>query len=382
MPLGYVMFVASGALAVTSQQQIGFLFREATKAVGSRDTIELAGVVMLIGLLSSVMNRYGMLDQMCDSISKAMYSVKPAISVIPAFVGAMPAIGGAIISAPMVDKLGNVLEMTPSRKAAANVVFRHMLFFIYPFAPSLILSARLSGLSVNELIRAMFPFAIVFWGIGYFVFLYRAPEVSSSFDPGHRREHWQRFLVSTSPILASLLMAMVLGVPFYLALVLGIALALYLCRSHQDYDLLFLFRSINWKMGLAMVGIMVFRTMIQNAGIIGKTVSGIQQLGIPISLVFFVIPFAVGLTSASQSTTVGITFPLLLPLVPRGENLLAYVMLLYVSSFTSYFSSPLHLCTMLTNEYFKVKFVDTTRQCVPVMLGVVLTLTGLFLLYR
>ena len=83
----------------------------------------------------------------------------------------MPVLGGAAVSAPLVDKLGDGLDLSPDTKAAINLVFRHGMFFIFPLSPTMILVANLIGVSVGTLISKLWVYGVGFWIAGYWLFL-------------------------------------------------------------------------------------------------------------------------------------------------------------------------------------------------------------------
>ena len=62
----------------------------------------------------------------------------------PALVGMLPVPGGALLSSPLVERVGEGME--EKTKAALNVWFRHVLLIVYPFSPALIASAKIAGL--------------------------------------------------------------------------------------------------------------------------------------------------------------------------------------------------------------------------------------------
>jgi len=61
--------------------------------------------------------------------------------------------------------------------------------------------------------------------------------------------------------------------------------------------------------------------------------------------------------------SIGTTFPLLLPLSPVSPSVFASI--LYVSAYTGYLASPLHLCLILTKEYFNCSLFDVYRRFLP-----------------
>jgi hypothetical protein len=68
------------------------------------------------------------------------------------------------------------------------------------------------------------------------------------------------------------------------------------------------------------------------------------------------LPFLVGGVAGITIAFVGTTFPILISLIQNmghGHLLLPYMMLALVSGFVGVLLSPLHLCLLLSNAYFK-----------------------------
>jgi hypothetical protein len=73
----------------------------------------------------------------------------------------------------------------------------------------------------------------------------------------------------------------------------------------------------------------------------------------------------VGLVSGITLAFVGTTFPILISLVhasPAGPALLPYLILSLVSGFIGVLYSPLHVCLLLSNEYFETSLDQVYRH--------------------
>ena len=76
------------------------------------------------------------------------------------------------------------------------------------------------------------------------------------------------------------------------------------------------------------------------------------------------LPFLVGGVAGITIAFVGTTFPILISLIQtmgHGHLLLAYMMLALVSGFVGVLLSPLHLCLLLSNAYFKTTLAEVYR---------------------
>ena len=108
---------------------------------------------------------------------------------------------------------------------------------------------------------------------------------------------------------------------------------------------------------------------------------GLNQLGVPPLILLVVLPFAIGLMTGIAIAFVGVAFPILLPIFTGGDNLFVYLMLAYASGYCGVLLSPLHLCLVLTKDYFKAELRKVYRILlapVGVVWGVALVLFVLF----
>jgi hypothetical protein len=75
-----------------------------------------------------------------------------------------------------------------------------------------------------------------------------------------------------------------------------------------------------------------------------------------------VLPGLVGLITGLLMACVGATVPLLLALLPEGAPVLPWLALSLSSGFTGTMISPLHICFVLSCEYFKVDFAASWKR--------------------
>jgi hypothetical protein len=69
-------------------------------------------------------------------------------------------------------------------------------------------------------------------------------------------------------------------------------------------------------------------------------------------LILAVLPFLAGVMTGLTIAYVGITFPILMPLMGSGSLSLGLLALAFGSGFAGVMLSPVHLCLILTREYF------------------------------
>ncbi len=113
---------------------------------------------------------------------------------------------------------------------------------------------------------------------------------------------------------------------------------------------------------LSGVGIMIFKEILAQGDTLSALTNWLLNLGLPLWVIVVVLPTMVSLVSASSTSAIGITLPLLLPAIQQSGHQLLYIAGVYTASFLGYYSSPLHLCQVLTLEFFQVKMNDLYRE--------------------
>ena len=79
------------------------------------------------------MQETGAITKLIDSL-RTFFSKGGTLAVIPAVYGLMPVPGGALFSAPLIDKEGDKYKLKNNQKNFLNIWFRHIWFPIYPIS--------------------------------------------------------------------------------------------------------------------------------------------------------------------------------------------------------------------------------------------------------
>jgi integral membrane protein (TIGR00529 family) len=402
--LHIAMFVSTAIMAFTSGLSLPEIGSVVWRSFSDPGTLQLAAAVLSIGVFSTVMQQTGFLDRTVSGLTSLLGNVKAAIMAVPALVGTMPVLGGAALSAPLVDKLGQPLDLSPETKAAANLVFRHGMFFVFPFSTSLILTSNLTGFSVPRLIAKMWPMSLALWGVGYFALLHRVPlkgrlpsgsctqgerEIAAtSTERGIPRGETQtrlsglrEFLVYGGPLLLALALGIVFRLPLWLALCFGIGAAVLLAvRNGKPLpEKAVLLKGANLSQVVAMFWIMAFKSFVEMTPVFRAVVDKATAVGVPPAILALFLPLVFGYANASQTATISVLVPVFVPAAASEAVRLGFISLIYGSSFTAYFFSPLHMCQVLTCQYYGVGLPQVYKRNWPVFAGFMVVL-GLFYL--
>jgi hypothetical protein len=94
------------------------------------------------------------------------------------------------------------------------------------------------------------------------------------------------------------------------------------------------------------------------------------NLSVPPSIVIFLVPFIIGLLTGVTSAYIGVGFPIVLPLLQSGAvTMRAGMLLAFAGGFMGVMASPVHLCLVLTSQYFQSSIGKTLRRLVfPILL--------------
>ncbi|MEI6205618.1 MAG: DUF401 family protein [Desulfuromonadales bacterium] len=347
-----VMPIGALVLAIIYLTPPRDFLQAAVMAVFAPKSLEMTMTLMLTMVMENILRTTGMLTRMVSSLSEALSDRRLVMAAMPAMIGMLPSPGGAIFSAPMVNEAAGDAVVAPEQKALINYWYRHIWEYVSPLYPGIILVAGITGLSTQTLFLANLPFAlsVVGWGA---LFCFRGigrQHVRPS--PSGRKREFLTFLAMISPIMLAMLLVVIFRARATLALG-GAVIALY---AVHRYSPAMIFRnlreSVSGKALFLVIGIMIFQEVLSVTSALKGISSFFTASHMPVYLLLFLIPFIAGVMTGLTIGYVGITFPLLLPLMGDPTPSPALVALSFGSGFAGVMLSPVHLCYVLTCEYF------------------------------
>ncbi len=361
--IGYVMLVASAAVAALygmSPESIASTLRKATL---NSTTIKLLLALSLIRTFELVLREKNVMSAMMSSVKGFFSNKKVVIISMPLIIGMLPSLGGAYFSAPMVEEATAGLKMSQEEKAFINYWFRHPWEYILPLYPGILLASAISGIPLHSLILANIICALVLLAMGFKQSMLnikrRNPDDMMTAEAGTRKINLQSFL----PVLAVLLLVVVARVELHYAL-LGIILPLFFIYRYSPGEVL---RATKYGFALEVIvliiGIMLFKETLEASGAVTNLSAFFLKQGIPVLPILCFLPFITGLLTGHTMGFVGSTFPLLINI--GGEASLANISLAFASGFIGVLLSPVHLCLVLTRQYFKADLLGIYRKIVP-----------------
>jgi integral membrane protein (TIGR00529 family) len=347
MPIGSLIL---GIIYLTPPLQF---LKATTVAVFSLKSLEMTLTLMLTMVMEHILRTTGMLKRMVSSLSTSVPDRRFVMAAMPAMIGMLPSPGGAVFSAPMVNEAAGNADVAPEQKALINYWYRHIWEYVLPLYPGIILAAGITGLSTQTLFIANLPFAFSVVGWGALFCFHGVGRGEPLLPSALRKREFLTFLAMISPIMLALLLVVLFRVNAVLALGAAV-LALYGCHRYTPEMILKNLReSVSGKALFLVIGIMIFQEVLRATGALGGISAFFAASRMPVHLLLFLIPFIAGVVTGLTVGFVGITFPLLLPLMGGLSPSPALVALAFGSGFAGVMLSPVHLCYVLTCDYFK-----------------------------
>lgn len=376
--ISYAALAAALLLFVLSGMQPSHLGEALYHTLASWTTWDMVFTLFFVMCLEHILRTSGILKDFTVAVSSLFHDNRIVLAFLPAFLGFLPSLGGAIFSAPMVEEAARPYQLTPERKTAINYWFRHVWEFSNPILPSLLLAATLTGIPIGLMIRHQFVLSFAAIAIGAVVMLRgaqfqpskeagtesgkkSATEVAAASAvqaPDNQRKHLRAVLLAIGPILLNVLLVTIAHLNTTLSMLLIVLLLTAILHYRPLQWLNMLRDGLNLPIITSILSILFFQGMLYATGTIDGLIVFFQESGIPAAAVVYLTAFFMGLLTGLSQGVVAIAFPLLVPLL--GPNLDA-VALTLLCGLTGTMLSPAHLCLIMTVEYFHASLLGTLK---------------------
>jgi integral membrane protein (TIGR00529 family) len=344
------------------------LWRQIALTLTDQSIILLTLAMGIIPLIGGTMKESGQLDSLVNNLR---IRKRYLLALSAALMGLLPMPGGALLSAPILEKGGEGVER--DLLCAINNWFRHLLILIYPLCPALIVSCKITGLDVYVAIAYILPGFALALILGHF-FLLRQVNGTRVYTSAFSRSGLiiPLTIILCAPVIDFTLKrlfstgtaATFIGVSF--ALVLSILLS----RRRLDLKAIVI-RMRPWNFALIILGMFLYLHIFQ-ASDTGRIIAVIS---LPPMLLSVTAGFLLSLFTGRVQLPASIIFPTYLA---TTDQITPFVFaLIYIAIYFGYIMSPLHPCLVVTCEYFRVpiksmiyRLAMPTAIVIAVVLGV------------
>lgn len=343
------------------------------ESISSFTAFYLVSMVVAITLLGHLHREIGAMEELISNLRLLIRDSRALIIFLPAAISLFSSVpGGAVISAPMVEKTGKIIKMPALEQAVSNMVYRHLVVLATPFNASLVMASALSGISIAEYLIYTIPVITIVFAISAIIIYKRYPlseQKNNSNSSGQSTSvALLRVSVLSSPYLLAITLGLAGGLFFPLAMLAGILVCLFIKLPARAISkslierIIILGRGFNWKLALSTLTIVIYKDYMLQAESFQQMVHYLLDIGLPLFVLLIVLPFITGFISGNNAASLGISMPILLPLLGTDMLTVRYLGILYLSSYTGYLGSPVHLCTYVTNEYFKTPLYSLIKE--------------------
>jgi len=317
-------------------------------------TLKLIAVIFLIIFLSNLMETKNLLKEMVVYLSKLNLPKKIQFIILPAFIGLLPMPGGALFSAPMVDKALSGENFLNEEKTFINFWFRHIWEYFFPLYPGVILVTELYSFPSYKLFEYHSIFTILMLILGYFIVL-KGKNIKNNLTKNEKFfQNLLGLIYSISPVIIIFIFVFIFKLNVVVSIAISCIFSIFLYKTSLSQLLKISKKSIKFDMLIMILGIFYFKKSLEITGAINllpKMISSNNIFTLTILLIF--LPLISGLLTGITIAYVGISFPVLSSYFFLGNSLyMPNLVLAYISGFIGVLLSPVHLCLLLTNEYF------------------------------
>lgn len=344
----------------------------------SANTIILIIALGLIPIIGGILQVSGKLE---DIINNLRVGRRPFLATSPALLGLLPIPGGALFSAPLIDKTAK--ELDGHVRTGINVWYRHVLYFIYPISYALIIPADLANLSIYRIIVFQFPLFILTVVLGYF-FILRKVDGDMKYDSDHQpRALIAPLMVLLAAPIVHFILSYTLELPVenlsvLVAVLLSLVLAIIIIGDNKGYVIQESIKKMKpWNFMVLIFCLYLFINVFQSSGI-GNL---IEDLNMPDIVLIIGFGFFLGLATGRIILPASIIIPIYMTGYGLETMPLLAFSLMYLSIFLGYVITPVHPCISISLEYFDGRMDDFLKLMAPMILISLGIASVLFLLF-
>jgi len=303
-----------------------------------------------------------------------------SLMLMPALIGLVPMPAGALFSAPMVQQSAGEEHWKPEWKVAVNYWFRHVWEYWWPIYPVVIIGMAVFKMETWRFLATMIAFTPATFAIGYFWLLrpHRKELVSEELATDN---NLRPFFNLMWPIALIVVLLLILPPLFALvhapcnqqttklaAMLIGILAGLIIVwrRSGKQKKMFTsFFQRHNMNILLTVGCIVVFQSLLETSRLLPAAAEEMARSGISVIPIVAALPFLAGFVTGVASAIAGIAFPLIVGLLATGAGGLTPMSTLALAFGFGYMGmmlSPIHLCLLMTRDYFSASLLPIYRQ--------------------
>lgn len=357
--IGIVMAIGGILLAILYMMPPARIITVTYNSLTSPVSLKLLLALSFIRSFEMILREKGLLQRITEATGSILRKRRFVLISMPLLIGMLPSLGGAYFSAPMVEESSKGLNLSNEHKAYINYWFRHPWELILPLYPGIVLASAVTEIPLRKFILVNISVAIAMMIAGFFIGL---KDIKGSIEPGSSKPEFKKVLLPLLPVIVVIGGVAIFGIELYQILI-AILIFLVILYRESFKDIIQLIKyGFSRDVFLLIAGVMLLKGMMEASGAVDGLNRYFVETGIPAAVVAFSLPFVAGILTGLTVGFVGSTFPLLLSMSGYNLQLLSFA---FVSGYAGVLLSPVHLCLVLTREYFKADMTGLYKRLMP-----------------
>ncbi len=362
-PVGGAILAGGLVMWVCVDRTPATLLASGLDALRQSRTYDLIFSFYFVMCLESLLRLSGTLDGMVRALNRLFSSARVTAAVMPAFLGLLPSVGGALFSAPIVEEGCRGMKVSPESKATINYWFRHVFEAGSPTIPGMILACVITGIRLGDFVLYLLWFALLFGFVGWLVLMaplkkYDVVEKNSEVDV--RRGVFD-VLLAVSPVIVNVLLMMLFGLSAAVSMgIATLALGLVLKLMGREIPVgRILAGAVNRKLFLNVACILYFISLLSISGVLEQLVAALRAAPLPLPVIFAVLSFLVGALTGMSQGFIAIVMPIAAGI---ASGSIEYAGLAMVFGLSGQMLTPVHMCFVLSVQYFGADFFGVFKK--------------------
>lgn len=325
-------------------------------------TYELIFALYFVMCLEMQLRLSGAFKGTLSALENWFRSDRVSIAFMPAILGLLPSLGGAIFSAPMVNSLGDRLKISAEQKSVINFWYRHVAEYCSPIQPGLLVTAMILNVPLGILIGKLWVLSIVAVLLGW---VFCIPRRDAQLSVPHNSNidvklDVKNMFFTLFPVLFNFLFVVIFkGNP---AISMGIVVLLMfplLAMDKRPVNVVKTFvGAFDYKLLLNVSCIVLFIQILTNTGALRDLVQVFAATALSPALIIALVSFVIGLLTGISQGHAAMIMPLVASMSPNDATLGA---LAFVCGVAGQMLTPTHLCLVVTVDYFKADLFKTLK---------------------
>jgi len=323
----------------------------------------LALAVGTIAMIGGVLEASGLMAQLFKHLSM---NRKLFLIFGPALFGMLPMPGGALLSAPLVERAGQ--DISPKEYAGINVWFRHTLILIYPLG-ALLVVAKIAKLHLYTAMLYLLPGFFLLTILGY-IFLLR--HIKGNLTTTKKFNFKKIFLpigiIAAAPLMHVILISFIPGILNEIALLIAVLTSIFLAIWLGNLKFKMVVpvakKMKPWKYFMIILGMFIFLNIFKATDVSNM----IAKIVFNKTFLIVFIAFTLGFITGRVQMPFGILLPIYYTRFQVNEVSYMTFTVIFFSIFMGYMISPIHPCISVSLEFFDVELKSfIKRLTIPVI---------------